>query len=211
MHQINFLEKTNIGIIGVTFAFFFLFTVFFAGTANAHKFIVTAWVEGDTVYVESGFGDGSPAKSAKVFVYDDNGKELLASHTNELGEYSFKVPKKTAMRVVVNAAMGHQSEVTIPVEDFEDVSPDNGEAAKEQAAESAPRKQAQPIMTTGLTAGDIQMAMERALDKKLRPVVKKLAKFQAQGPSIKDILGGIGYILGLVGIGAYFNYRRKKE
>lgn len=210
MHQIRFIERLVSRLIEIIFIFLFVFTVIFTGTANAHKFIVTAWVEGDTVYLESGFGDGSPAKNAKVFVYDDKNNELLASRTNELGEYSFKVPKKISMRILVDAAMGHQSEVTIPVEDLEDVSPGAGEASAEQEAESVTRKQAQPMMTGGFTAGDIQLAIEKALDKKLRPVIKKLVKSEAHGPSINDILGGMGYIFGLVGVGTYFNYRRKK-
>jgi len=32
-----------------------------------------------------------------------------------------------------------------------------------------------------------------------------------RGPTVSEILGGIGYILGLMGVGAYFHYRRKKD
>ena len=47
----------------------------------------------------------------------------------------------------------------------------------------------------------------------MQEVVAKLDKLvkDDNGPAVTDILGGIGYILGLVGIGAYFNYRKKKE
>ena len=57
----------------------------------------------------------------------------------------------------------------------------------------------------------IQAAVEKALDKKMKPILKMLAENQNQGPTLKDIIGGIGYILGLMGIAAYFHYRRKKD
>jgi len=64
---------------------------------------------------------------------------------------------------------------------------------------------------TNLSPDDIQLAFEKALDKKLKPVMKKLAESQENGPTVKDILGGIGYILGLVGVASYFHYRRKTK
>jgi nickel transport protein len=47
------------------------------------------------------------------------------------------------------------------------------------------------------------------MEKELGPVLKMLAELRGQGPSVSDILGGIGYIFGLMGVGAYFNYRHK--
>jgi len=191
----------------------FIFSVLLAGPAVAHKFIVTAWVESDMVYVESGFSDGSPAKNAETVIYDDQGKILIEGQTNEYGEYNFKVPKKTAMRVLVKAGMGHQGESEISLEDLAELSLEKDEGAL-TATTTAPvldrsESQNDVVVTAGLTAADIQSALEKALDKKLRPIVKKLSKTEAEGPAVSDIFGGIGYILGLVGIGAYFNFRKK--
>ena len=41
--------------------------------ARAHGVSVFAWVEGDTVYVESKFSGGRRAKNATVLVYDKEG------------------------------------------------------------------------------------------------------------------------------------------
>jgi nickel transport protein len=53
-------------------------------------------------------------------------------------------------------------------------------------------------------AADIEQTLERALDKKLSPILRMLAESREQGPKLTDVLGGIGYIIGLVGIAAYF-------
>ena len=60
-----------------------------------------------------------------------------------------------------------------------------------------------PAAVSPLPAG-IDKAFEKALDKKLAPVLRTLAEMQEQKIRLTDVLGGIGYIIGLVGIAAYF-------
>ena len=50
------------------------------------------------------------------------------------------------------------------------------------------------------------------VEKKTAPIMKKLLKIEEemQKPSIQEILGGIGYILGLMGIGIYFKSKLKR-
>ena len=67
-----------------------------------------------------------------------------------------------------------------------------------------------PVSLSAPTAEDIQQAMERALDKKLGPVLKMLAESRERTPKLTDILGGVGYILGLLGIASYVYYRKRK-
>jgi nickel transport protein len=54
-----------------------------------------------------------------------------------------------------------------------------------------------------LPAG-IDKALEKALDKKLAPIMRALAEMQEQKIRLTDVLGGLGYIFGLVGVAAYF-------
>ena len=88
----------------------------------AHNVTVFAWVEGDTVHVESKFSGGRRPVAAPVEVYDTRGNLLLKGVTDEKGEFSFKVPKKTEMKVVLLAGMGHKGEWTIPLSDLENTS-----------------------------------------------------------------------------------------
>jgi nickel transport protein len=56
---------------------------------------------------------------------------------------------------------------------------------------------------SALPAG-FDKAIEKALDKKLAPVMRMLAEMQEQKVRLTDVLGGLGYIFGLVGVAAYF-------
>ena len=82
--------------------------------ALAHKATIFAWVEGDTVFTESKFSGGREATGARVLVFDRAGKQLLEGKTNNKGEFSFKIPKLTDLRIVLDAGMGHKAEWRIP-------------------------------------------------------------------------------------------------
>ncbi|MCU0584816.1 MAG: hypothetical protein MUC46_01940 [Desulfobacterales bacterium] len=66
-----------------------------------------------------------------------------------------------------------------------------------------------PAGAPPLPAG-IDKALEKALDKKLAPIMRTLAEMQEQKIRLTDVLGGLGYIFGLVGVAAYCNSRRKR-
>jgi nickel transport protein len=36
-----------------------------------------------------------------------------------------------------------------------------------------------------------------------------LAERQDSGPTLRDVLGGLGYVLGLMGLAAYIHFRRR--
>jgi nickel transport protein len=57
-----------------------------------------------------------------------------------------------------------------------------------------------------LPAG-IEKAFEKALDRKLAPIMRTLAEMQEQKVRLTDVLGGLGYIFGLVGVAAYYKRR----
>ena len=61
--------------------------------------------------------------------------------------------------------------------------------------------------TITLSADELLIMVEAALEKKLAPIQRHLEQ-QDQGPALKDIFGGIGYIVGLVGLVAYLRSRR---
>jgi len=194
-------------------AWFFLLAA--AVTTNAHNVTVFAWVDGDTVYVESKFSGGRTAKNAPIEVLDGAGNLILSGKTDEQGKFSFQVPGKTEMKVVLHAGMGHKAIWSIPAEDLEglDTLPPAPAAAtvKQRPAPVASPQPMEPSAaaeSVGPTALEIEKTVEKVLDKKLKPVLKMLADSRPSGPDIRDILGGIGYIFGLVGLAAYLRYRR---
>lgn len=194
--------------------------VLYTESALAHKVTIFAWVEGDTVFTQSKFSGGRKARNSTVVVYDKQGIQVLEGKTNEQGEFSFKIPKITELKVALKASMGHLAEWTIPVEELVgDEAPSSPPAKAKQAAVhllSEPSAiQAQTASaesaTMGLTAKEVKEIVDASLDKKLQPITRMLADSKDCGPGLTEIIGGIGYILGLVGVALYFTNRRRNS
>jgi nickel transport protein len=173
-----------------------------AGQSLAHRVNIFAWVEGDTILVECKYPDGTRVYEGVIRVLDSAGKELLSGKTNDKGEFSFKVPKPDDLNIVLEAGMGHRADWSLSKQDL---APSG--AAPEPAARSQPDARPGPAPADPRppqAANDLDQAIERALDKKLAPVLRMLAEMHEQKVRLTDVLGGIGYIIGLVGVAAYF-------
>jgi nickel transport protein len=195
----------------------------YCNPVQAHKVTVFAWVEGDTVHVESKFSGGRRPAAVPVEVYDSQDTLLLKGATDENGEFSFKVPKKTEMKVVVLAGMGHKGQWTIPLSELENAgtvsadkraetmpqSPQAAGPVEDRGAATAADKQPAPPASIGTE--EIRGVVEEALETQLRPLIKLMAETHRSGPSLTDILGGIGYIFGLIGVAAYVNAKRRES
>jgi nickel transport protein len=193
---------------------FFLFTVLYLAMtvpcALAHKVLLTAYVEGDTVFVEGGFSDGTSCKNARIEVFDPSGKKLLEGKTNEDGEFSFSPPQKTDLKLVLNAGMGHRGEYTVLADELPDMT--GGQAARAEATSTPAAEIRKPQASEAVARIDpkeIEAIVDRVIQKRLRPLTQLVAKSQRKtGFSPTEIFGGIGYILGLMGIAMYFRYRK---
>ena len=61
-------------------------------SAYAHRVSVFAWVEGDTVYVQSKFSGGRKVKDGLIRVADARGKELLRGEPTPRGSFPSRFP-----------------------------------------------------------------------------------------------------------------------
>lgn len=188
--------------------------VFWTDLAWAHGVSIFAWVEGDTVYTESKFSGGRLAKGAPVEVYDQAGRKLLEGKTDENGAFSFKLPKKEELKIVLVAGMGHRNEWTLTKQDLEGVtlSPPAADPPSPSAqGEAETSENSAPASAPAANVSDLQAALEQSLDKKLTPIIRKLRHLEERRNAVglSDVIGGLGYILGLVGLAAYIQYRRK--
>ena len=90
------------------------FSIVLVSNTFAHKVQMFAYTEGENVFVEGYFADGKKAMKSEVIVYDPSGTELLRGRTDDTGKFNFKAPKKTDLKIIVDAGMGHKTEYTLP-------------------------------------------------------------------------------------------------
>ncbi|MFB0526917.1 MAG: hypothetical protein ACETVO_05560 [bacterium] len=181
--------------------------------ALAHKVNVFAYAEDGMVYTESYFSDGRKVIDSTVEVFDaKNNKLLLTGKTDKSGEFSFKIPEATGLRIVLTASMGHKNEYLLSEDEVRDAIgvaklPEKSPPEKMETE----KRQAPPEKVTQISDDQLQLLMERVVEEKTAPIMKKLLRIeeQMQKPSLQDIIGGLGYILGLMGIVIYFKYKKK--
>ena len=202
---------------------FFVITIcwmmFQSTSVSAHKVTVFAWVDGDTIHTQSKFSGGKRVKDSPILVYDAKDKLLLQGKSDENGMFSFKIPQRTALKIVLEASMGHMAEWKLQAEEL---GAGSKIAAQSTGVKAPPATASDSIgiqknldgagpAKISLNRHEIEEIINDSLDKKLRPITQMLADAMNPEPGFTEIMGGLGYILGLVGIALYFVNRKRNR
>ena len=175
---------------------------------------VFAYPQADQVCAEAKFANGAPARGAEVNFINDEGESILKAVTSDEGKVCIALPagfKPAPLTVVVNAGEGHQNRWKISREEFS-----GAEASKEPLLLAY-----EPKKTVGVTSSNPKLYTQKDLDNAVRlakedqetrvivPLRRELAQAQNPGISLRDIVGGLGWLIGLGGIFAWLSARRK--
>lgn len=187
--------------------------------AWAHNVNVFAYIEGETVVAECYFNDGAKCRDSTIEVFDKRGKKLAEGKTDEEGRFSFRPPVRTDLVIRLTTSMGHQAEYTVPASDLPEGLPaalqtaaetSGGSPAQNQAA-ARPAGLARESRTQEATVpADIERIIDKALARQLVPILRALEESR-RARRFSDIVGGIGYIVGMMGLALYFLSRRRRE
>lgn len=210
-----------------------------AGPALAHRVNVFAYVEGDDVVVECSYSRSERVRFGEVDVFDAaSGAALLAGKTNEKGEFRFSVPPavrtaKADLRIVLKAGEGHQNTTEVKAAEYLSAAPVAAPATPAapgvmpaasapvaaagpgaaQPAQPQPGAQAvgQGTVAPALDPAALERIVEAAVEKKIAPLRAILVGEKEKGPGLTEIVGGLGWLVGLAGIAAYFAAKGKKS
>ena len=214
----------------------FLLLFFLPSQGLAHKVIVFAYMEGSELVVEGGFPGGKPAVNTRVELRDSANDALLASgETNDSGIWRTPLPQAAAqarqgLTVVLDAGEGHRAQWKLaPDEYLQHVSAaplaDSGQVAAQAgnqqaheleqsqtstAAGAQSSSATQPQTAVAMDEGELRRlvadTVTQSVSRELAPLRRQLLK--QQEPSLRDVLGGVGYIIGLAGLVAWARSRK---
>lgn len=175
-------------------------------SASAHKVSLFAWVEGNTVHTQSKFSGGRYVNDGLIEVYDPTGNKLLEGHTDAQGRFAFTVPQRSDLRIVLTAGSGHGNAWIVRAAELGAENP-SGEGPPPSASDLP--QGAQPVVEPAAGPCSDQRALEALIGTLLqRELASVRAEIAAQSWGLRDILAGLGYILGLVGLASFLHYRR---
>jgi len=185
--------------------------------AYAHKVMVFGYVEEGRVHLEGYFADGKKAENSQVEVFAEDGRKLLEGRTDEQGVFSFPMPDVPGVRVVLTASMGHRAECVVqgekdaraPKEEPARVVSANPAGERSLAAAGSPAgEDSSAEDPTHLNEERIRAIVAEELERKLEPLIREVILLSRPETSLTDVIGGIGYIAGIMGLIMYFKARR---
>jgi nickel transport protein len=115
----------------------------------------------------------------------------------------------SGLRIVLKAGEGHQNEWVVDAAEFMNAESGPATAAvatRTDGEKEQPAPEAVPA-PGALSRGDVEEIVNAALDAKLAPIRRAVLERTEDGPGMREIIGGIGWIFGLVGVAAYFKSR----
>ena len=168
------------------------------GAGWAHKLNVFAHVEGQTIRGTAYFGSGTPAQGVSVVAFDPTGKELGRTTTDSQGLFSLEAHKRCDHKLVVETADGHGAKYTISAAELPADLPAGAGSAVPAKSTSGP-----VVATAGPISGDETAKKLDALHAEIIQLRVQLDQYE-QRIRFRDVLGGIGFILGISGIAFYF-------
>lgn len=187
--------------------------IFTATQTLAHRVNIFAYVEGGDVVVECSYSKSKRVKQGRIEVHDKvSGDVLLRGETDDQGHFRFPVPERvrtsgSGLRILLQAGEGHQNEWTMDAAEFMSAATPGTPSPEPQVATPVPESVVGSSQLGGLTRTDVEEVVNAALDAKLASIKRAVLKQSEAGPGMQEIIGGIGWIFGLLGIAAYFKSR----
>jgi nickel transport protein len=191
-----------------------------ASPAAAHHLTVFASVHGRQIDGEVYFQGGDPAGNAAVAVVGPDGQALGQTQTDQEGKFSFQPRYRCDHTLIVDAGMGHGTQTQVSSDELPldlPAAPAAGDGDPvTQTTRAAPdvsdHQHAEMSGHSGLTSHDGEhLAAElQALTQQITALRRDLERVQSR-TRLQDLLGGIGYILGIMGLAFYFLGVRRKE
>jgi len=202
--------------------------------AHAHKLKIFAAAEGARITGYAYFPGGGRARESAIEVFGPDDRKLGRTTTDEKGEFTFVAGSRCDHRFVVQSPDGHQATWTVRADELPDWLPEvptetgAGDTADDGAPVKDPdqptpegRKSPEPgqsVHTEGPprlnNAGeslprDLEATLESIVARHVNPLRRQIEQYEEK-TRWRDVLGGIGYILGLTGAAFYFLGARRR-
>jgi nickel transport protein len=188
------------------------------GDALAHKLQVFAFAEGNRILGSTYFAGGGAASGARIEVRDTGGSLLAELVPDREGTFVYVAQAPIDHLILAITGDGHRAEWRIKADElFADLAavqePESSgavqSAAHDQPMHDAPAETeviAWPSRSAQTLDPDLEAAIERAVARQVRPLREQLIAAEDR-IRLQDILGGLGYILGLTGIALWWRSR----
>jgi hypothetical protein len=172
----------------------FVFMLFLSLPTFSHKVLTMVYTTGMTVEGQIAFSDGSFAPKDTLVKVFDNNQQVEEVSVDQYGGFIYQAPKPSNYRFHVDVGSGHIANMMVKPEDFSSYLANEGmDNTDRDLVES--------------TASYSKATLEGVVAKQIRPLREEIFALKEKRYWM-DILGGIGFILGLFGVAAWVQSRK---
>jgi nickel transport protein len=185
---------------------------------SAHGVEVFAYAEGARIQGSAHFAGGSAA-GLRVLIQDSAGSTLAELTPADDGSFSYRARDPLEHRIIAQSADGHRAEWRVTAEELAAGFPghrDRAGAGIAAGAPTPPRRDAETV-SGGRVAVEpaaldplVEAAIGRAVARQVGPLRQELAADRRRA-RLQDVLGGIGYIVGLAGFALWWRSRHPQR
>lgn len=184
--------------------------------ALAHKLQVFAFAEGARLSGSAYFAGGGAATGARIEVRDGDGKVLAELAPDGEGRFVYTAAAPVDHLILAITGDGHQAEWRVPAAEVAaGFAPEESPAPETEKSDGGQvsaiiDKEPSSVPANAMAALDpaLESAIERAVARQIRPLREQLVAAEDR-IRFQDILGGIGYIMGLTGLALWWKSRRR--
>ena len=172
-------------------------------SASAHKLSLFAMAEGTEIVGKAAHAGGSPAAGTKIRIQAPDGTVVAETAADEKGSFRFQATERMDYVILAETGDGHAERTEVHWETLSESLPmAKGRITIEG---NEPHEHAAPAVDHSTND-----QIDKAIARQIRPLREELAAFKDE-IRFRDVIGGVGYIFGIVGLVAWFSARRRKE
>jgi len=177
-------------------------TLCLCGTLEAHSVRIFGAQDGERIVGKAYFVGGGAAEDVDVIVAGQDGTKIATLKTNAKGEFSFSPgAKEGEFKLSVDTGDGHFAKTSVAY----------GAAAGRRAEASAPAAETQqPLRRSHVELEAVEEIVDKLIAKRLLPLQESIERYEGR-TRLRDVLGGLGYILGVAGLASFFVSRRASK
>lgn len=171
-----------------------------AELAEAHGLKALVTVEGTSLVGSAHLTPRRPLRHATVTVTDADGNVLATTTTDDAGHFYIEAKRRVDHRIIVDGGDGHVATYTVKADELPDRLPPSPPTSLPPAGEGSkpsPIATVSPALPT--SEADWRTFIDQSIARQIRPLREQLDAYQEK-IWWHDVLGGIGYILGLGGL-----------
>jgi nickel transport protein len=189
-----------------------LLIAFPASSAFAHKLKTFGFAEGAAIHGSVYFSGNVAAQGARIQVLDPDGGLLAETTSDSEGHFTITARRRVDHRIVADSGDGHHAEYVVRADELPPALARPATSAASGVAEAAEpaNLSASAVGSIGPSTAELETVIERAVARQVGPLREQLDAFEDR-VRWHDVLGGLGYILGVTGIACYLIARRNRQ